>query len=83
MLFQDLATMVTEQDEILDQIVYHSDNAKNYVEQSNVELRSAVKTAKKVRRRKWCIAASCVILVVVVVLIVVFVVVPVLQKRTP
>ena len=79
-LFTELDSMVVQQDDIVNQVAYMADNAQAYLQESNVQLANAVKSAKSRRRRRWCLAVSCMILLGTVAAVIVIVVVPKIKE---
>ena len=66
-LFHDMATLVSQQGELLGQIEFQVQKAAAYVDKGNEELVSAIEAAKR-KRRCWCI-------LIVILLIIAFIVV--------
>ncbi|KUF87026.1 hypothetical protein AM588_10001884 [Phytophthora nicotianae] len=57
-MFLDLALLVEQQGELLDQIDYQVRTAANYVEQGNKEVQKAIKHQKSYRKKMCCLLAS-------------------------
>lgn len=77
-LFQDLAALVEEQGEVLDNIEANVDSAKAFTEKGNKELIRAHIAAKKARKRRCCL-----MIIVVVVLAVILIPVSTLSESLP
>jgi syntaxin 1B/2/3 len=76
LLFEEISTLVTRQDDMVNQVSFQVSNAAAYTENATQQLNQAIKSAHARRRRRWCLSGLCVALIITIVLIVIFVVVP-------
>ena len=81
-MFDEMSDLVTRQDDIVNQITFQMSNTEAYTGQATQELAQAVISAKKVRARKWCLAATGAVLITALVLVIVFIVVPKVKEMT-
>ncbi|KAI9980508.1 hypothetical protein PInf_030145 [Phytophthora infestans] len=68
-MFLDLALLVEQQGELLDQIDYQVRTAANYVEQGNKEVQKAIKHQKSYRKKMCCLLGIGVSILVAIVVI--------------
>jgi len=68
-MFEQMATMVYEQGEKLDEIAANVAQTRDHVAAAKVEIIQAESLQKGVRKRKLCIALLCIIIVVILVLV--------------
>jgi syntaxin 1B/2/3 len=66
-LFQDLDTLVMEQDVKIQEIETKAEAVQEDVEQANVQLDKGIDSARAARRKKWCLFWFLVIVIIVVV----------------
>jgi syntaxin 1B/2/3 len=72
-LFQDLDTMVVQQEEAVTQIEQKGEEIVDNLDKGNEEIAVAVDTARKTRKKKWiCLAIVVAIIAIVVIIIVVY-----------
>lgn len=71
-MFLDLALLVEQQGEMLDQIEFQVRTAANYVEQGNNEVSKALKSQKSARNKKCCLLFVGLAIVLVIVLVAAF-----------
>ncbi len=64
-MFVDFALLTEEQGELIDQIEYNVKNAKDYVQDANVDVYNAIEISKSVRKKQCCIILLVVIITVV------------------
>ena len=65
-LFQDLSSIVQQQDELINSVAYQVGEAEQYMENANDTLGKAVKSARSARRKRWCLCIFCFILLALV-----------------
>lgn len=65
-MFQDFAQLTEMQGELLDQIQYNVDAAKEFVGEGNVDLEGAIELQKSIRKKTCCIMITLVIIGVIV-----------------
>ncbi|EEB08382.1 SNARE Psy1 [Schizosaccharomyces japonicus yFS275] len=66
-LFQDMATMVQEQDPVVDKIVTDAVNVRTNMGEGTQHMDKAIKSAKAARRKKWiCLGITILIIVIIV-----------------
>lgn len=68
-MFLDLALLVEQQGEMLDQIEFQVRTAANYVEQGNEEVRKALKSQKSARKKKCCLLFVGIAIILIIVLV--------------
>jgi len=68
-MFMDMAMMVEQQGEMVNQIEYNVANASSYVEEAKNQTSKAVKYQSSARRKKIILAVICIILLAVVIII--------------
>lgn len=68
-MFLDLAMLVEQQGEMLDQIEFQVRTAANYVEQGNEEVRKALKSQKSARKKKCCLLFVGIAIILIIVLV--------------
>jgi syntaxin 1B/2/3 len=66
-LFQDLDTLVLQQDVQVKEIEQKAEEAAEDVTQANVELDKGISSARAARKKKWCLLIFLIIVIVVVV----------------
>ncbi|CAM9598375.1 unnamed protein product, partial [Phaeothamnion confervicola] len=71
-MFMDLALLVEQQGELLDQIEYQVKSAADYVREGNVEIEHAITSAKSIRKRQCCIIGIILTVIAVIIIIIVF-----------
>ncbi|KAJ0401089.1 hypothetical protein P43SY_005694 [Pythium insidiosum] len=71
-MFLDLALLVEQQGEMLDQIEFQVRTAANYVEQGNQEVVKALKSQKSARKKKCCLLFVGIAIILVIVLVAAF-----------
>lgn len=71
-MFLDLALLVEQQGEMLDQIEFQVRTAANYVEQGNQEVVKALKSQKSARKKKCCLLFVGITIILIIVLVAVF-----------
>lgn len=71
-MFLDLALLVEQQGEMLDQIEFQVRTAANYVEQGNEEVRKALKSQKSARKKKCCLLFVGIAIILIIVLVAAF-----------
>ncbi|KAJ4393723.1 hypothetical protein N0V93_002938 [Gnomoniopsis smithogilvyi] len=67
----DLDTIIVQQEPMVQQIDEHVEKTQEDLKQANVELDTAVDTARSTRKKKWICCGICVAIVLVIVIIVV------------
>ncbi|KAI3656489.1 hypothetical protein MP638_006076 [Amoeboaphelidium occidentale] len=75
-LFEDVGILVTEQDEMMNQIAYQVQSAEVHMGVAKDEMTKAVDTAKSIRRKKWCLCSVLLIVLLIIALVIAFYVVP-------
>lgn len=73
-MFQDLALVVEQQAELVDQIEYHVKHASECVTYGNLDLEKSLELQKEIRRKQCCIVSFIAIISLLVVGIVLAVV---------
>lgn len=58
----EMSTLVEAQGQVITTIEQHAETTEQYTEQANLELDTAIVTAKKVRGRKWQLLCCCFLL---------------------
>jgi t-SNARE complex subunit (syntaxin) len=71
-MFLDLALLVEQQGEMLDQIEFQVRTAANYVEQGNAEVVKAIKHQKSARKKKCCMLFFGLAIILIIVLVAYF-----------
>lgn len=71
-MFLDLALLVEQQGEMLDQIEFQVRTAANYVEQGNQEVSKALKSQKSARKKKCCLLFVGITIILIIVLVAAF-----------
>lgn len=71
-MFLDLALLVEQQGEMLDQIEFQVRTAANYVEQGNQEVQKALKSQKSARKKKCCLLFVGITIILIIVLVAAF-----------
>ncbi|TMW65652.1 hypothetical protein Poli38472_008294 [Pythium oligandrum] len=71
-MFLDLALLVEQQGEMLDQIEFQVRTAANYVEQGNQEVVKALKSQKSARKKKCCLLFVGLAIILIIVLVAAF-----------
>lgn len=71
-MFLDLALLVEQQGEMLDQIEFQVRTAANYIEQGNVEVQKAIQTQKSARKKKCCLLFVGIVIILIIVLVAAF-----------
>ncbi|GAB9471472.1 hypothetical protein Gpo141_00008681 [Globisporangium polare] len=71
-MFLDLALLVEQQGEMLDQIEFQVRTAANYVEQGNQEVSKALKSQKLARKKKCCLLFVGITIILIIVLVAAF-----------
>jgi hypothetical protein len=66
-MFNDLATLVNQQSEMLDSIESNVESAQTYIKKGNENLKQAIELQKKTRKCYCCLL--CIVIVIVIVLI--------------
>ena len=64
-LFQDLAILIDQQDNMVTSIEEQVDTAATHTENAVVELKQAVEGQKKARKKKICCLIICIILIII------------------
>jgi t-SNARE complex subunit (syntaxin) len=64
-MFMDFAILTEEQGELIDQIEYNVKNAKDYVQDANVDVYHAIESSKSVRKKQCCVILLVVIITIV------------------
>lgn len=83
-LFQDLDALVIQQEAAVENIDQRGEEVQQNVEQANVQLDGAVKSANAARKKKWiCLGIAVLIIIIIVVVVVVVVLVLRNQNSTP
>ncbi|DBA05239.1 TPA: hypothetical protein N0F65_007401 [Lagenidium giganteum] len=67
-MFLDLALLVEQQGEMLDQIEFQVRTAANYVEQGNKEVVKALKSQTKARKKKCCLLMVGVLIIIAIII---------------
>jgi t-SNARE complex subunit (syntaxin) len=67
-MFMDFAILTEEQGELIDQIEHNVKNAKDYVDEANVDIYNAIESSKSIRKKQCCI----IILVIIICFVVLF-----------
>jgi syntaxin 1B/2/3 len=63
MLFQDLETMIMQQDTVINQVVKQSEAVNEHLTQANEDVEKGAQHAARARRNKWwCILIVCIII---------------------
>ena len=73
-LFAEIAILVEQQGDQVDNVMGNVINTEAYVEKANEDVRKAVEYQSSARKKKICIAITCVIVLIITALVVVFVV---------
>lgn len=71
-MFIDLALLVEQQGEMLDQIEFQVRAAANYIEQGNVEVQKAIQSQKSARKKKCCLLFVGIGIILIIVLVAAF-----------
>nr|CCA26437.1 syntaxin putative [Albugo laibachii Nc14] len=71
-MFLDLALLVEQQGEMLDQIEFQVRTAANYIEQGNMEVQKAIQTQKSARKKKCCLLFVGIVIILIIVLVAAF-----------
>jgi t-SNARE complex subunit (syntaxin) len=71
-MFLDLALLVEQQGEMLDQIEFQVRSAADYVEQGNVEVQKAIKSQASARKKKCCLLFVGIAIILIIVLVAAF-----------
>jgi len=70
-MFMDMAMMVEQQGDMVNQIEFNVANASEYVEQAKVETKKAVHYQSSARRKKFIILAIVLVLIAIVVIVII------------
>ncbi|CAM9503306.1 unnamed protein product [Discosporangium mesarthrocarpum] len=70
-MFVDLALLVDQQGEMLDQIEFQVKSAGDYVRDANADIENAITSSKKIRKRQCCM----IVIVLIIIAIIIFVVI--------
>ncbi|KAI1328911.1 t-SNARE [Xylariaceae sp. FL0255] len=70
-LMQDLDTMVVQQQETIEYIEQKGEEVTDNLDKGNVEIGTAINTARATRKKKWICLGICVAIILIVVIIVV------------
>ena len=75
-LFQDLDTMVLQQDEVVRQIEEKGEEVQENIFKANEELDVGIKSARGARKKKWiCLILTIVILIIIAIVVAVYILV--------
>ncbi|KAI1844817.1 hypothetical protein JX265_011354 [Neoarthrinium moseri] len=70
-LFQDMDTLVVQQEELVTDITQKAEETVDNFDKGNVEMNTAITTARKTRKKKWMCLGICVAIIIVIAIIVV------------
>jgi len=80
-IFEQMSELVNRQGELVDNIELHVDESREQATRANKELKTAVVSARKSRKRKWWLIGCCTILfIVLMIVITIYVILPLVKK---
>jgi len=80
-IFEQMSELVNRQGELVDNIELHVDESREQATRANKELKTAVVSARKSRKRKWWLIGCCTILfIVLMIIITIYVILPLVKK---